>query len=468
MSKIAIKIPKTYLKICFVILSASYIVISFLFRYEDIASYTVWSVNFWDLITEGRLGEFYSYSQENLRQAPHGMFCGSYLTIFPWILWNFPLYLTHRLPGNGIVDSLPCILWSKMLLLICAAGTGFYVYKIVKDIMNRTEEQGWLAVVLSVGGYEIINSTSYAGQDEIIYVACIVAALYYLLVGKRKAFLMCACLSVTVCPIMLIPFLVAYLIYEKRIFKIGCQTLLVLMPSILFEILYYNNELYQKTKSINSLSIFESMMNGDLIGTALGTVSIVGVALIVLFFVCYIESKEEKDRPFFLIYMVAVSFFIICFMAPFNVFYRFGIYVPFWAILLVLYKDRINMNIFLLTIISYGRAFLSLGYTLNPDIILTQNWNSKFLMPEILSALEGKIRMRSTSEMAANILGDVYFTSLFMVRTVVFAAGVLLIMTNWMGWKKNGNIGISYKISTMVYICSSIFLLMAFIICILP
>ena len=125
------------------------------------------------------------------------------------------------------------------------------------------------------------------------------------------------------------------------------------------------------------------------------------------------------------------------------------------------------MKIFLLTVICYGRAFLSLGYTLNPNIILTQNWNSKFLMPEILSLLEGEIQMRATAEMAANILGDLYFMFLFLIRTVVFAAAIILMMTNWKGWSRKVGITISYKISLLVYVCSSILMLGAFVICIL-
>ena len=89
-----------YLKISMVVLIILYLVISVLFRYEDTVSYTVWSVNFWDLLFQGRLGDYYSYSHENLRQAPHGLFCGSYLTVFPgktplpasrYISYGFPM-----------------------------------------------------------------------------------------------------------------------------------------------------------------------------------------------------------------------------------------------------------------------------------------------------------------------------------------------------------------------------------------
>lgn len=459
------------MKICAAVIIVSYAIISFLFRYEDIVSFTTWSVNFWDLLFDGRLEDFYIYSMENIRQAPHGVFSGSYLTIFPWILWNFPLWLTHRISDGGgytRVDSMPCILWSKLLLLLCVAGAAFYVYRIVKDVMKAGEERAWLAAILAVGGYEMVNCVAYAGQDEVIYVTGILAALYYLLLGKKRTFLACSCIAVTICPIMLVPFLTAWLIYEKNIFKILGGTAMVLMPSVLFEIAYRNVEIYQQTKGNNSTDIFLIMMESHLAGTALGSVSLVGVAFVGLFFFSYIAGQKEQENPAFLVYMVAISFFIICFLAPFNVFYRFGIYAPIWAVLLVLYEDRIDMNLFLITIISYGRAFISLGYSLNPNVILTQNWNSKFLMPEILSGLEGKIDMRATVEMAAHIIGKYYFNYLLMIRTVVFAAAVLLLMMNGRGWKKKVTVSVPYKVSLGVYLCSSALLLAAFVICIIP
>lgn len=470
-SKLKIKELQPYLKISIVILIVLYLVISVLFRYEDTVSYTVWSVNFWDLLFQGRLGEYYTYSYENLRQAPHGLFCGSYLTVFPWILWNFPLWLTHPLSKNVRVDSIVCIFYSKLLLLLCVMGTAFYVYRIVKVVFRKNEEKAWLASILSVGGYEIVNSTAYAGQDEVVYLFFIVAAVYFLLVGKKRMWILFSCMSVTVCPIMLIPFLTAYLIYEKNIFKLLSGTGKILIPSILFELAYHNDEIYQDSKGVNSTSIFEGMMNGDLIGTALGTVSMVGVSIILLFFVCYIIHKEGQDKNVLLIYMLAVSFFVICFMSPLNVFYRFGIYSPFWAVLIVLYEDRLNINFFLMSIVSYGRAFVSLGYSLSPDPFmtqnwnLTQNWNPQFLASEIKTRFVG-IQMQALSEMVADILGSQYYTALFIARTVVFAGAIILLIINWTRWNREIQFQVPYRMSMMIYVCSGAFFFMAFMVCI--
>lgn len=463
MSIILNKISKLHFKLCLMVLIVSYLTIAFLFSYEDIVSYTTWSVNFWDLLFQGKLGEFYVYAQENLRQAPFEGFCGSYLTIFPWILWNFPLYLTHPFPEKITVDSMPCILWSKLLLVVCIVGIGVFAYKIVKDIFNLAEEQAWIAVLLSVGGYEIIDSTVYAGQDEVIYIFLFLASLYLLLRGSTKGFLIGTCLSVTVCPIMLIPFLTVFLICEKNIFKLLLGTIFTLTPSLLFEIAYSNDEIYQRTKEINTSGVFECMMNGDLVGTALGNISLVGVALVILFFICYVtEKKEKEEENIFLIYAISISFFIICFMAPFNVFYRFGIYAPFWAVLVVLKKNRLNMNVFLMMIISYGRAFCSFGYSPNPELILTQNWNSKFFMPEILSRLDGKIKLRATSEMISSTLGDKYFMALFMARTVIFAGALILLVINRSKEESEFHISVPYRLSMFAYMCSSIIVLLAF------
>ena len=121
-----------------------------------------------------------------------------------------------------------------------------------------------------------------------------------------------------------------------------------------------------------------------------------------------------------------------------------------------------NMNVFLMSVISYGRAFCSFGYSPDPELILTQNWSSKFFMPEILSGLDGKIKLRAISEMISSTLGDKYFTALFMARTVIFAGALILLVINRTKEEDRFHISIPYRISMFAYVCSSVVALLAF------
>ena len=62
----------------YMVLTAITLLSSFLalitFEYWDLDSMTAWTMNFWDLFFEGRLGEFYDYTALNIHGAQHSNF----------------------------------------------------------------------------------------------------------------------------------------------------------------------------------------------------------------------------------------------------------------------------------------------------------------------------------------------------------------------------------------------------------
>ena len=53
------------------------------FEYNDCESLTAWSVELWDCLVQGKLGDFYIYAAQNLRGAAHGQCLGSFLFLIP-------------------------------------------------------------------------------------------------------------------------------------------------------------------------------------------------------------------------------------------------------------------------------------------------------------------------------------------------------------------------------------------------
>lgn len=82
------------------------------FDYWDLDSMTAWTMNFWDLFFEGRLGEFYEYTTLNLHGAQHYNCEGNYLWLLPWCLWNLPLWLIKS--GGGYLPRQQC--WESALV----------------------------------------------------------------------------------------------------------------------------------------------------------------------------------------------------------------------------------------------------------------------------------------------------------------------------------------------------------------
>lgn len=276
------------------VIAVSYVLTTVIFRYVDTISFTAWSVSFWDCLFEGKLNEFYSYTVLNIRGAAHGRVGGSWLTFFPWILWNFPIYLTHSSNMSLHVDSMACILWAKLFLLLCVLGIAFYAYKIVFLITKGNIHSAFTAAILAAGGGELINCVGYTGQDEVVYLLCLMIALYYMLKGRRYIFLLWGTIAVTICPIIILPFISIVLYYEKNVLKDIFFIGTTCIPSVVFEIIYRNDEIYQAAKQINTVDVFNQMMNGELFSTTVGTVSVAGTALVILLLCTYAGTGKHR------------------------------------------------------------------------------------------------------------------------------------------------------------------------------
>ena len=320
--------------ICLIVILLSNLAIMAAFKYDDILSYTAWSVDFWDCLFHGKLSTYYEYSETSLRGAVHGCPDGSYLTFFPWIIWNLPLFLFNINSSKNVTGSF-CLLWSKCLLLLCLAFTAFYAFKIVKKLTDDNVELALLSSILITGSIEIMSSTAYAGQDEIIYICAFLAATYHFMTGQRRAAIILSVISFTICPLMIIPLAYLWVIYEKNIIKLISWGIISLAPSLIFDLLYRGSDMYQSVKGVNTLLTFQLMVNTTVFDSAISNFSIPCVILILGVIFAYLWVDKDSDK---IMLLLSIVFFIFCFFMR-HTFYRSFLYVPFFAILACSYKD---------------------------------------------------------------------------------------------------------------------------------
>ena len=173
--------------ICLGLVAISYAFIMMVFRYIDGVSFTAWSVSFWDVLFSGNGGHDFTYSVGALRGSCHEGVLIEWLTFFPWIIWNFPLWLTHPLSKNPDVSGMRCVLWSKMFLVVCLVVLCIYVYKILMRITKNDFTFSLAGVLMVASSLEMLDSVAYAGQDEVVYLATFAIALHQLIAGKKKS-----------------------------------------------------------------------------------------------------------------------------------------------------------------------------------------------------------------------------------------------------------------------------------------
>lgn len=314
-------------------------------------------------------------------------------------------------------------------------------------------------------------SAGYAGQDEIVYIALFMAALFFYLEGRWKVcfWLMFCC--VTICPIMAVPVLAVLLLREKNLYKVVLEGAAMAVPLLLFEILYRNDLIYQEVKEYNNFAtIAEGMLLTTQVKLSSTTVSLCGIFLCIVYFICHC-MKEEADDEYRkkVVYIITIVFGTICFLMMTNRFYRLFLYVPFLIILILISAQDLRMNLLLFTAVTYGRAYASLRAeypeNMNTAYIMKNSWISK------LCDLVGSDTYRPSSEnfkvclwTGFHEMSSVYHV---VVASCAFAAMALLLVINCPRYSFRHELALSQKLLFTVCAMCMPFILVAFYILLL-
>lgn len=433
--------------ICICLIALSYVAFTVVFRYEDTISYTVWSVEFWDCIFHGNgLSEFYSYAFSNPRGAIHGAPAGSWLTFFPWILWNFPVFLTNMSLSSDVTSQV-CVVWSKGLLILCLFLLSLFTYKIVMRITDGNKQFAFCSVILLNGSLEIFDSVAYTGQDEIIYMALFMIAVYYMMLDKKIISTILSLFSVTICPIMIIPVFFLLIVYEKKIIKVFVQCFVCATPTALFEVFYRNDIIYANLKSQNTISTFQMMMNTATFSSAIGQVSIAAVVMIIIAFLCLFNNSEDENKDKKSVVILTSVFVLLCFLMA-TTFYRGCMYIPFLSIFVCLEPEWFEYKLLLLLSTGIGRFIYFLANPYN-------------ISPRYLTGFVAE-RLSSISEQVINPTSVGYDSGLYIFKAIAFASIILLFTLHFMRKKLNLKPFVKKDTILLVYSCVPIFLVLFF------
>lgn len=441
--------------VCFAIATLTIVAMWLMFEFKDFDSITAWSLNIWDLIFYKDLGlkDFYSYTSLNHHGVLHQYCQGNYLWVLPLSIWNLPLWLIVNIFDISVVIGNPfCMLWSKLYFIGLHVGTAYVSYLISKKLGVKS----YLGALLILISPEILISAEYAGQDEIAYIFCMFFAVYLALCDKWKLSYVFCILSVSICPIMLLPVTALILYKEKNFLKVLLYEAGALVPLLLFEVAYRKDEIYQIMKRVYSIGPFvEELFPVSNIETAMGTTTLsIILAIGVLFFAYTRKTYEGKE----LLYIITVMMVIISFMMQ-HYFYRTLMHVPFLLTVVVLNVSMRNMNMFLVMLLTCSRAFWNLTQgvenVFNTCFILKNSWMTKicdyygsdrytyYTCRNLLSYMEGIIPQW------------VYW----IVTSIAYASVILLLYCNYYKKEKSYELTLNYKISVFVcVICMPIIL----------
>ena len=400
------------------------------FQYCDTGVYEVWSVEFWDCFFKGNVKDFYRYTALNPRGTCEGHACSeSWIQMLPMIVWDLPIWIFHKVNGLILVDDRMSIIWHKVLFIIFTFGTSYFALKISR-LFQKDNEKSLISFFIILISPEVLISTMYAGQDEIIYMCTFLISLYYFLQKKKKAFTIWSIVTDCLNPMMLMFTIALLLIAEKKIYKILINIIMYISPLLLFKLAYRNDVLFnQKSNPIFADSMFSSSLS--CIQESELLIPIVVIIIIFIYFKCYI-TDIEKTRGESVIWLITALVLLFEFLVGdefINLFYRSFLYVPFVAILISISKQDLSMNLFLLDIMTYFRTVFCISENHR------QAFNTQYVM-------ENRFISRAAALIGNNHSGErmsLYdrlvekfsvFNNLGMISAIVIAVGIIFLKIN--------------------------------------
>ena len=330
-----------------------------LFDYVDCISYTVWSIDIWESLFNGRITEYFTVSAENKWGAPHGGNCYGVLWLVPWAIWNLPIWVIQTVNGTYTVDEPVFMIWSKLFLVLCTALIGIYSKKIVMKLTND-EHLASLGLLLSIAGGTALISVGFSGQDEVMYMASFLMGAYYLMMNKRVLGAILIVFSIVCFPLMILPLAVVLMVKERNLIKIIAMMVISLIPDkIVSRICGISaipelREMYPIAEEFPLARIIDWYFLSTSIGVGKSILSILALILTLVLLYCYIRKHQDDNRAILL--GITISFLSI-YMFSWMHFYRFySCMLPATIAVLVLLKENESAQkvaLFLMCLLEY-------------------------------------------------------------------------------------------------------------------
>lgn len=347
----------------------SLIVYSFLFFtfiYNDILETIGVSVNFWDTLFSGNLRAFYgqrwqltSLGYEKELQAVY-----DFPIYIVFSIWNFPLWIVKTVSGIDIMNSVPCLMWGKAILLVFTFLIIVAIYKLCQQL-DVDKTYSILACVIFLTSNLYLSSVIMMSAYDIIPLLFSVLGVTEYIKGNTKRFIICFMCATTLKYFALLIFIPLYLLKEKNFVKIVGSVLLVMSPVAIFRILIP----HATTITVGSevpFSLMDMLKATDLSGLSsaymiyypkelsIGIVHFSLMAYIILFAFSYILPADMVEKyKSFPIYFCVLSYsilFVFCFTHP----YWILIIMPFVAVLIAVNKDHVIINLGIDTLLAWG------------------------------------------------------------------------------------------------------------------
>lgn len=320
----------------------------FSFFYEDLWMRTVWKFNLLDVFFEGRIGEYYIHTAQNLHNLPIQYVSGDFINGISWAIWNIPIWLFAYFGGIDVCENPFMYVWSELYLVFIL----FLTYKVflkIAEVMNAAENEIKSGVLLFVFSPFVYIGIFYSGQTDVREMLCFLLSLYFLFKNKKGGFWFWAILSCWIKPFYLLAYVSVILLYNKDIFIIIGKVVSLFSLSAFFSVVFRFVPMYNySSKDMPVNRMLESMLWGfeGINGLEL---SLLVLVLIFIYFMAYLTKTDKYDKNKMILCHTLFPLLAYFCIVDFE-HYRMILLVPVMVLIIITGKKYLKINMILLTV----------------------------------------------------------------------------------------------------------------------
>lgn len=236
-----------------IILYTFVLISTFCLCHEDAYDSIVpWALDFIRLIKQGRVFEFYTFTQ-----GTGGVYNLMIISIVA--LWILPFHLMNKIL-NISINIVYYVVWYK-LLLVCALIISCMLFKKVLIKLRFTEEKSDLGVLMFAASPMVLIGNIGMGQIDIVGTVFIILAIYFILCKKNVLAFVMMSIAASLKYFAIIIAIPYILLKEKNIYKIIRNIIICVIVPISVEIISGIDTYYGKTKINMANRVIEVSFN---------------------------------------------------------------------------------------------------------------------------------------------------------------------------------------------------------------
>jgi hypothetical protein len=316
--------------------------------YNDILITTRQGINLWNALFSGHILNFYSYNLHMISgnaayTAPqNAAYDFSVYVVFA--IWNFPLWVLEKFFKIDVMNSIPCLMWSKAMLMFFLGLSSKIMKRICLELKMNEPLTNW-CVFIYLSSTFVISSLFVISQYDIIGLFFMLIGLLMYLKNSRRKFVFWFAIAISFKLFALLLFIPLILLKEKRILHIFKYVIEGISLTILVKLIFFFDI---ATRLSNRFQLeMLNFLEKNTFPLSIGNLSIFFLLTALLYVYCYLKElngiTELRKFSIYISFLTFATFFGFAYTYPYWVI----LFAPFTIILIFQNQNKIKINLLL-------------------------------------------------------------------------------------------------------------------------